>query len=454
MELNLGFLAITIVKIIAVLAWIYGLLWVIGHKSRWVKIVGIVVAFGIIQLALSIQIGDIQIFNDFDRGLLFQSCTMTMVALGLNLIYGFNGQFSLGQWGFYGIGAYAAADVTYRWTNGDARGLLVLGIGVILGGLMIWGVNKLVQRYKGMPVLSAFTLYLIGSAAAGAIAAAIGNALNPAFAPLLGTASQPGPWNSPLALQLLRPIATILAGAFAALVSFLFGLPVLTLGSDYFGIATLGFTIVINTLMVNSDTILPFPEMKGGRGMVGISKLTNWFWAFVFMLLVIVVMRNLIRSSQGRAIMSVREDETAAKAMGINIASQKLLSFVIGSFFAGIGGGIYAHYIGFLSPGTFDFLVGFNPLIIVVFGGLGSMTGTIAASFGWIFFLEGLLRVILGQLGTEAPTWRFVLYPIALLLLMLLRPQGLLGTVEWGFLKAPFVKLRAKSETGASPAGK
>jgi branched-chain amino acid transport system permease protein len=147
--------------------------------------------------------------------------------------------------------------------------------------------------------------------------------------------------------------------------------------------------------------------------------------------------------------MSVREDETAAKAMGIDIAGQKLLSFVIGSFFAGIGGGVYAHYIGFLSPKTFDFITGFNPLIIIVFGGLGSMSGTIAASFGWMFFLEGLLRVILGQMGTDAPTWRYVLYPITLLLLMLLRPQGLLGTVEWGFLKAPFIKPRAKSEANA-----
>jgi ABC-type sugar transport system ATPase subunit len=121
--------------------------------------------------------------------------------------------------------------------------------------------------------------------------------------------------------------------------------------------------------------------------------------------------------------------------MGIDVASNKLLAFVVGSFVAGIGGGIYAHYIGFLSPGTFDFIAGFNPLIIVVFGGLGSMTGTIAASFGWIFFLEGFLRVLLGQLGTDAPSWRFVLYPITLLLLMLVRPQGLLGTVEWGFFK-------------------
>ncbi len=139
--------------------------------------------------------------------------------------------------------------------------------------------------------------------------------------------------------------------------------------------------------------------MKGGRGMIGIPKLTTWFWAFVFLVVVIIVMRNLIYSSTGRAIMSVREDETAGKAMGIDVAHYKLLAFVIGSLFAGIGGGIYAHYIGFLSPGTFNFLVGFNPLIIIVFGGLGSMTGTIAASFGWIFFLEGLLRVLLGQIG-------------------------------------------------------
>jgi branched-chain amino acid transport system permease protein len=186
--------------------------------------------------------------------------------------------------------------------------------------------------------------------------------------------------------------------------------------------------------------------MKGGRGMIGISKITTWFWAFFFLVLVIIIMRNLIHSSTGRAILAVREDETAAKAMGIDVAENKLLAFVVGSFFAGIGGGVYAHYIGFLSPGTFNFITGFNPLIIVVFGGLGSMSGTIAAAFVWIFFLEGLLRVLLGQMGTEAPTWRFVIYPLSLLLLMLLRPQGLLGTVEWGFLKAKVISLRRKAE--------
>jgi branched-chain amino acid transport system permease protein len=443
--MGIEFILGSLVKIGVLLGYLYGLLWVMGHSKKWVKIVGVIAAFGIVQLALT-KFGEFQLLNNFDQGLLFQACTMTMVALGLNLIYGFNGQFSLGQWGFYGIGAYCAADITFRWTNGDARGLLVVGLGTILAGLAIWGIGKFLKRLRGIPVLSAFTFYIIGVVAAGALAVLIGNLINPLLSPLLGTISAPGILNSKVAIQVVFFFAVIFAGVFAAEVSFLFGLPVLTLGSDYFGIATLGFTIVVNTLMVNSDTILPFPEMKGGRGMIGIPKLTTWFWAFFFMVLVIIILRNLIRSSTGRAIMSVREDETAAKAMGIDVASNKLLSFVIGSFFAGVGGAVYAHYIGFLSPGTFDFLVGFNPLIIVVFGGLGSMTGTITASFGWIFFLEGLLRVLLSQMGTEAPTWRYVLYPITLLMLMLIRPQGLLGTVEWGFLKAEKFGLGKKNE--------
>ncbi len=449
--MEFGFLFGSLFKIVLVLGYLYGLLWVLGHPKKWVKVLGVIGAFGVVQVAL-IDFNGFQLLNNFDQGLLFQAATMTMVALGLNLIYGFNGQFSLGQWGFYGIGAYCAADITYRWVNGDARGLLVVGFGVILGALVIWGIGAFLKRFRGIPVLSSFTFYIVGVIAAGFLAVQLGKLVNPMLAPLLGTSLEPGVLNSAIAIQVVFFIAVIVSGVFAAEVSFLFGLPVLSLGSDYFGIATLGFAIVINTLMVNSDTILPFPEMKGGRGMVGIPKLTTWFWAFFFMLLVIILMRNLIHSSTGRAIMSVREDETASKAMGIDIANNKLLTFVIGSFFAGIGGAVYAHYIGFLSPGTFDFLVGFNPLIIVVFGGLGSMTGTIAASFGWIFFLEGMLRVLLGQMGTEAPTWRFVLYPITLLLLMLIRPSGLLGNIEWGFLKAKQYVFKKKSDNIEPPA--
>ena len=443
--MEIGFLIGSLVKIAFMIAWIYGLMFCLGHKSWLVKLGGIVVAFGIIQLALSLQFGDFQIFSDFDNGLLFQSCTMAMVAIGLNLIYGFNGQFSLGQWGFYGLGAYCAADITFRWFNGDSRGLFVVGFGTILGGLVIWAISRFISHNRGIPIMSSFTLYLIGTILAAIVAVVISNAINPALVPLLGTNEAPGALNSAVFQQIIFFLSVILGGVFAAEVSFLFGLPVLTLGSDYFGIATLGFTIVVVTLMVNTDTILPFPEMKGGRGMIGISKMTTWFWAFFFLLVVIILVRNLIHSSTGRAIQAVREDETAAKAMGIDIAGNKLLAFVVGSFFAGIGGGVYAHYIGFLSPNTFNFITGFNPLIIIVFGGLGSISGTLAATFGWTFFLEGLLRNLLGQLGTEAPTWRYVLYPVTLLLLMLLRPEGLLGKAEWGFLKTKVISLRKKA---------
>ncbi len=450
--MGLVFLLISILKIAALLAYIFGLLWVLNQDSIWIKIGGLVVAFGIIQLALSVQIGDFQILSSFDSGLLFQAIPMAMVALGLNLIYGFNGQFSLGQWGFYGIGAYVAADITYRWTFGDSRGLFTVLIGVALAGLAILGIGQLTRKIRGVPVLSAFTLYLIGVIAAGAVAVLFANLINPALVPLLGTNLNPGILAQGTPLQVVFFLAVILGGVFAAEISFLFGLPVLTLGSDYFGIATLGFTIVVNTLMLNSDTILHFEEMKGGRGMVGIPNLTTWFSAFVFLVLVIIIMRNLIHSTTGRAIMSVREDEIAARAMGINAADTKLLAFVIGSLFAGLGGGIYAHFISFLSPNTFSFLASFNPLIVVVFGGLGSMTGTLAASFGWIFFLEGLLRNLLGTMGTEAPTWRFVLYPLALLLIMLVRPQGLLGNIEWGFLKAKVYQPKVIQESETTPA--
>ena len=142
---------------------------------------------------------------------------------------------------------------------------------------------------------------------------------------------------------------------------------------------------------------------------------------------------------------SVREDEVAAKAMGIDVVQYKAIAFAMGCFFAGLAGGLYAHLYSFLHPSTFHFVKGFDPLIIIVLGGLGSMTGTIVASFGWAFVLEGL-RVILPQ-GFE--DWRFVIYPIILLVIMLLRPQGLFGGIELGFLKAPRPALR---EVKAAPA--
>lgn len=367
------------------------------------------------------------ILSNFWATLLKIGAVMSIVSLGLNLIYGFNGQFSLGQWGFYAIGAYTAADITYRWTQlHNASGLVVILLVVLLVGLAFFLVAKIVARLRGLDALSAFTLYLIGLLIAALIAVFVGKSLITPITNLLNYLS-PG-----IAIQVVFFLAVLLGGCIAAEISYIFGLPVLTLGSDYFGIATLGFTIIVKVLLDNSDTLLGFTEMKGARGMVGIPKLTSWIWVAFFLVVVIIVTRNLLHSSHGRALVSVREDEIAAKAMGINVAQQKTITFVLGSFFAGLAGALYAHVNGFLHPNTFNFIKSFDPMIIIVFGGLGSISGTVVAAFTWALVLEGLLRIVLPQ-GFE--TWRFVVYPLLLLIMMLLRPQGLFGTFEFPYLR-------------------
>jgi branched-chain amino acid transport system permease protein len=298
-----------------------------------------------------------------------------------------------------------------------------------------------VKKLKGIDALSSFALYIALVIIMVILAVQVGKILdNPITTALKALPAE-------IALNLVFLFAVLLGGAIAAEISFLVGLPILTLGSDYFGIATLGFTIIVKVLLDNSDTMFGFEEMKGARGMVGIPKLTTWFWVFIFLFLCIVVVRNILRSSFGRAIVSIREDETAATIMGINVPSYKTLTFVIGSLFAGLAGGLYAHVNGFLHPDTFNFIKSFDPLIIVVFGGLGSITGTVVASFGWALVLEGLLRLVLPQ-GFE--TWRFVVYPVLLLIMMLLKPNGLFGSYEIPYLQniiPPLIKKKEPTQT-------
>jgi branched-chain amino acid transport system permease protein len=394
-----------------------------------------VLFIAIVQVLLSTGI-----LNNFWNTLLRFGAVMAIVSLGLNLIYGFNGQFSLGQWGFYAIGAYAAADVTYRWDQmKSASGLVVLFLIVLLVGLSFWGIAKLISRMRGMDPLSGFALYLVGVLAAGFVAVQLGKVLIDPVTALFAV------FPPAFALQLIFFLAVLLGGLIAAEVSYIFGLPILTLGSDYFGIATLGFTIIVKVLLDNSDTLLGFTEMKGARGMVGIPGVTSWLWVSIFLLIIVLITRNILHSSSGRALISVREDEIAAKAMGIDVAQQKVITFVLGSFFAGIAGGLYAHINGFLHPNTFNFIKSFDPMIIIVFGGLGSVTGTVFAAFAWALVLEGFLRLWLPQ-GFE--TWRFVVYPILLLIMMLLRPKGLFGGFEVPFLKQVLPPLRKSAESG------
>ena len=400
---------------------------------------GALLVFLVIQIAISTHL-----LNDFWSTIIRIGGVMAIVSLGLNLIYGFNGQFSLGQWGFYAIGAYTAADITYRWTNlNEATGLSILLIGVLLVGGAIVYLRSLLGKFRGLDALSAFTMYFLATLVLGVLAVYLGQWVGPAIAGLLLALP------SGISLQIVFVLAVIIGGILAAEVSFLFGLPVLTLGSDYFGIATLGFTIIVKVLLDNSDTMLGFAEMKGARGMIGIPKITTWFWVFLALFIVVLVMRNLLHSSYGRAIVSVREDEIAGKAMGVDVAEYKILAFVIGSLFAGLAGGLYAHINGFLHPSSFNFIRSFDPMIIIVLGGLGSMTGTLVASFTWALLLEGVLRLVLPQ-GFE--TWRFVVYPLLLILIMLVRPSGLLGTYELPFLRQLLPPLKAFSKSNSNSA--
>ena len=368
-------------------------------------------------------------------------------ALGLNLIYGFNGQFSLGHVGFYAIGAYVAAliskDYMAKWSGSQVGGLAwiiagQLGVLATLFAAKLLRIGPVIKRMRGflkdqlkpyecriLTMLVALVMVAVTLAVGVAVAYlvhllvyAVANAILPALPKGLGQ-------------TIVFLLALINGGTMAALASYLVGMPLLRLGSDYFGIATLGFAIMVYTALQNSDTVIA--TMKGARGMVGIPRWTTWGWAFGVLVVCIVILRNLVYSSHGRAIMSVREDEIAAQTMGIDSTQIKTLAFSFGGFFAGLAGGLYAHLYGFLHPSSFSFVKGFDPLIIIVFGGLGSMTGTLVASLAFALIIEGL-RVVLPQ-GFE--DWRFVVYPIILLLIMLLRQQGLLGTSEWGWLRAP-----------------
>jgi branched-chain amino acid transport system permease protein len=397
-----------------------------------------IVLYIVLQILVSAEV-----LSQFWNTIILLGAVMAIVSIGLNLIYGFNGQFSLGQWGFYAIGAYAAADVTYRWTvNKSADGLLVLALATTLSGVSILWLHKRISKIRGIDPLSAFTIYLTSTIAWSAFAVWVGVAATPAMTALLNLLP------AAISMQIVFVLAVLFSAMLAAEISYLFGLPILSLGSDYFGIATLGFTVIVKILLDNSDTLLGFVEMKGARGMIGIPKITTLFWVFFFLMLVVIVVRNLLRSSYGRAIISVREDEIAAKAMGIDIAEYKIIAFVLGSFLAGLAGGLYAHINGFLHPNTFNFIKSFDPMIIIVFGGLGSITGTVFAAFAWALVLEGVLRIFLPQ-GFE--TWRFVVYPLLLLIIMLLRPKGIFGDYEIPFLRQVLPKLRKNQPSQAEP---
>ncbi len=210
-------------------------------------------------------------------------------------------------------------------------------------------------------------------------------------------------------------VALIAGAAAAGLLGALIGLPTLRLRGDYLAIATLGLGEIVRIVIIN------VPYVGGAAGFKGTPHLTNFTWVFFLMLATLFIIKNFVNSRHGRACLAIRENEIAAEAMGINTTRYKVLAFTIGAAFAGLAGVLFGHNMYILSPASFTFMQSFNILIMVVMGGLGSMTGSIAGALV-VTFLSAALA--------SFPNARMIVYALALILLMFYRPQGLFGYVE------------------------
>lgn len=215
-------------------------------------------------------------------------------------------------------------------------------------------------------------------------------------------------------LGLSLPVGIIIGASVSALAGLLVGIPSLRLKGDYLAIATLGFAEIIRIIFLNVDYV------GGAAGMV-VTNLSTWTYAFIGVFITILVIANFTNSRHGRGCISIREDEIAADAMGINTTYYKVVAFTIGSFFAGVAGAIYAHNFFIIQPTTFNFLKSFDILIYVVLGGLGSLSGSVIAA---------IFLTLVSAYLVNYPETRMIIYSLVLIIVMLYRPTGLMGTKE------------------------
>jgi branched-chain amino acid transport system permease protein len=245
------------------------------------------------------------------------------------------------------------------------------------------------------------------------------------------------------------PIALVIAGLFTALIGGLISAPVLKLKGDYLAIATLGFSEIIRILFTNMTSIT-----NGAAGLKGIPGKTNLWWTFGVVILTTVLIKSLINSSYGRALKAIREDEIAAESMGINLFKHKIIAFVIGAFFAGVGGGLLGNLITSIDPNYFKFTITFNILLIVVLGGIGSITGSIIGAFV-VTIVDQMLVVLdmpmsLGAIEYPGiPGMRMVVFSAALMVVVLFYRNGIMGTNEFSWDKL-FSLFKRKKRTGGT----
>ena len=277
---------------------------------------------------------------------------------------------------------------------------ILMGIGISI--IMALGTN-LVLGFSGQ-----FSLGQAGFMAIGAYATAIMTKANPTYGGFY--------------------VSIIIGSVVAALVALVVGIPTLRLKGDYLAIATLGVSEIIRIAIINGGDFT-----NGAAGLTGILPFTNWSLVFFFVVGVAILLLNFLRSSFGRQVIAVRENEIAAESMGVNTTQVKVTVFVIAAIVSSIAGSLYVGYIGTVVPKDFTIMRSIDYLIIAVLGGLGSMTGTILAAI-----ILGFLNMFLQNFSDL----RMIIYSLALILVMVFRPGGLLGTWELTF--SSFFKKKAK----------
>ncbi len=230
---------------------------------------------------------------------------------------------------------------------------------------------------------------------------------------------QPTGW----VLPLMFVGVTILGGLLAALGGLFVGIPALRLRGDYLAVATLAFGEITTRVLGQIDHIGPF-RIGGAAGLHGIPVVTNLFWAYAWATVCLVFIWRLVRSGKGKPFLSIREDEIAAGAMGVNTTFYKVAAFVIGAFFAGVAGSLTAMFVGNLKAADLGFMRSVEIVVMVVLGGSGSLTGSVIAAIILTWLPEQL------RFSNEL---RMVVYALLLIVMMLVRPEGLLGKREFGW---------------------
>jgi len=353
-------------------------------NSAWPIVVGV-------ALALVVQLTFPKAFGAYHSKILADCGIAIILAVSLNVVNGMTGQFSLGHAAFMALGGYTAGVVTYY------------------GSMLLW---NSAAKHGGF----------------------------------LGA----GEW--------LFVAGCLIGGALATVAGYVVGLPSLRLRGDYLAIVTLGFGEILRVILQQTGPVIDdaatvraggigefFPPPVGGAvGFNGLPKYTSLFWVYAFATVMLVVAFRLKRSSLGRAMISVREDEFAAQAMGVNVARVKVMAFMIAAFFAGIAGGLYAHQFGnSIRPPDAGFLRSLDYVLMTVLGGRGSISGVALAA---------ILLTVLPEALRDVDQYRLIVYSLLLIGMMLLRPQGLFGIHEiWDFL--PRWLMGGRRAASAKPPG-